>query len=133
SERSGSYIDGTGNGGGGVISTYRGPTNSNPNLSVGDTIRITYVGGRSGSIRVSRRTEQYTVKFKNNSSVSITTSSNSTGGAQNYSAGQTRTVKSNNSTPNWTLGYPAIPGNTNIPSLGQITLNHFNAPGNSAP
>ena len=132
-EQSGQFEDSTGNGGGGIVFSYRGPTNSNPNINVGDTVRITYYSARSGTVGPTRRAEQYTVTFRNNSSVTITTSSSSTGGAQSYSAGQTRTVKNNTSTPNWTLGYPAIPGNTNIPGSGQITLNHFNAPGSPAP
>ena len=75
----------------------------------------------------------YDVDFINNNAVTITTTSGSTGGAQTYTQNQSRKVKDDQSTSNWTLGYDAVNGNTNVPSSGTINMNVFNAPGNPTP
>lgn len=103
--------------------------------SAGNLTLTTYAGSAGGSVQVAtaRRAPDHDVTFTNNSSVTITTGPSSTGGAQSYAPNQARTVKSNASTPNWTLGYPAVPGNTNISASGQITLNQFNTLESPAP
>ena len=73
------------------------------------------------------------VDFTNNNATTITTTSGSTGGAQTYTQNQTRKVKNDQSTSNWTLGYDAVLGNTNVPASGTINIDVFNAPGTPTP
>ena len=89
----------------------------------------------NASVKTRRRASVSThdVDFTNNSSVTITTTSGSTGGAQSYTAGQTRKVKDDQSTSNYVLGYDAVTGNTNVPASGTINLDVFNAPGTPTP
>jgi|TARA_R100000458_G_scaffold43262_1_gene41185 hypothetical protein len=98
----------------------------------GDVVETT---SHTYAARVStrRRDSEFDVDFTNNGSVTITTTSGSTGGAQSYTAGQTRKVKDDQSTANYTLGYDAVLGNTNVPASGTINMNVFNAPGTATP
>ena len=107
-------------------------------LSTGDVINIVSFsgqGGGTGSVKTQRRASVTThdVDFTNNSSVTITTTSGSTGGAQSYTAGQTRKVKNDSSTNSYVLGYDAVNGNTNVPASGTINIDVFNAPGSATP
>jgi hypothetical protein len=124
--------------------SLRGPVYSGSGLSTsyttqlqaGDIFRVTSFSGESpeyGYIYISRRNQQHDVTFTNNSGSTITTTSGSTGGAQSYTSGQSRTVKDDSSSASYTLGYSAVNGNTNVPTSGQINMNVFNAPGDAAP
>jgi len=126
------------------ISYYTGPVASgatgggtnNGSLSAGDVVNYTSNSGENGSGVYSQRRATVTthdVDFTNNGSVTITTTSGSTGGAQSYTAGQTRKVKDDQSTSNYTLGYDAVLGNTNVPASGTINMDVFNAPGTATP
>lgn len=129
--------DGTGNGAYVVAGGFRGPAHggagSGTILSVGDTVSVTGGGqqGLSGQVRAQVTTHD--VDFTNNNATTITTTSGSTGGAQTYTQNQTRKVKDDQSTSNWTLGYDAVLGNTNVPASGTINMNVFNAPGTPTP
>ena len=104
--------------------------------SAGDVVNYTSNSGEFGSGVYSQRRATVTthdVDFTNNGSVTITTTSGSTGGAQSYTAGQTRKVKDDQSTSNYTLGYDAVLGNTNVPASGTINMDVFNAPGTATP
>ena len=148
--RSGSVVFGptkkTGLTGSATTITLSGPVFSGSGLSTpasptatvqtGDIVGITQYNGESirfGSISASRRSEQFDVTFTNNNATTITTSSSSTGGAQSYTQSQSRVVKDDQSTANYTLGYPAVNGNTNAPASGTINMNVFNAPGSATP
>lgn len=137
-------FDSTQNGASVSISYYTGPAASgatgsgtnNGTLSAGDVVNYTFNSGEGGSGVYSRRRASVTthdVDFTNNSSVTITTTSGSTGGAQSYTAGQTRKVKNDESTNSYVLGYDAVNGNTNVPASGTINMDVFNAPGTPTP
>lgn len=129
--------DSTGNGAFILACTIAGPVNngavSNPNGGTHSSGTVTATN--SAYIREVTRAQVTThdVDFTNNNAVTITTTSGSTGGAQTYTQNQTRKVKNDQSTSNWTLGYGAVLGNTNVPASGTINMNVFNAPGNPTP
>lgn len=130
--------DNTGNGAFIAGGTVRGPAHggagSGTILSAGTTINAYQSGNLSRLIKYTRaNVTTHDVDFRNNNAVTITTTSGSTGGAQTYTQNQTRKVKNDQSTSNWTLGYNAVNGNTNVPSSGTINMNVFNAPGNPTP
>ena len=130
--------DNTGNGAFVAGGTVRGPAHggagSGTILSAGTGITAYQSGNLSRLIRYTRaNVTTHDVDFRNNNAVTITTTSGSTGGAQTYTQNQTRKVKNDQSTSNWTLGYNAVNGNTNVPSSGTINMNVFNAPGNPTP
>lgn len=130
--------DSTGNGAAIIACTIAGPANngavSSPNGGTYSSGTITFSGG-SSSMREFTRAQVTThdVDFTNNNAVTITTTSGSTGGAQTYTQNQTRKVKDDQSTSNWTLGYDAVLGNTNVPASGTINIDVFNAPGSATP
>lgn len=149
-EASGSWsatgVVNTGTVGSGQPRYYRGPAYQSGDYSqlsfsgtagVGTITMTSSVDTAGGSVRLStaRRAGVTThgVSFTNNSASTITTTSGSTGGAQSYSAGQTRAVVNGGSSTGWTLGYNAVLGNTNIPASGEISLSQFNDPGNPTP
>jgi hypothetical protein len=132
--------DNTGNGAFVVGGYLRGPANNGAIntgqvLSAGTGVTASTSGGNySRLIKYTRaNVTTHDVDFRNNNAVTITTTSGSTGGAQTYTQNQTRKVKNDQSTSNWTLGYNAVNGNTNVPSSGTINMNVFNAPGNPTP
>ena len=106
-------------------------------ISAGTFTITSSVGTAGGGVSVSTRRRAsvttHDVDFTNNSSVTITTTSGSTGGAQSYTAGQTRKVKNDASTNSYVLGYDAVNGNTNVPASGTINMDVFNAPGDPTP
>lgn len=134
-----STTDGTGNGAFVVGGYLRGPANNGAIntgqvLSAGTAVIATAGGNLSRLIKYTRaNVTTHDVDFRNNNAVTITTTSGSTGGAQTYTQNQTRKVKNDQSTSNWTLGYGAVLGNTNVPASGTINMNVFNAPGNPTP
>jgi len=130
--------DGAGNGAAILACTIAGPANngavSSPNGGTFSSGTITFSGSSSTMREVTRaQVTTHDVDFTNNGSVTITTTSGSTGGAQSYTAGQTRKVKDDQSTSNYVLGYDAVTGNTNVPASGTINLDVFNAPGTPTP
>jgi len=132
-----STFDSTGNGATILACTIAGPANngavSSPNGGTYSSGTITFSG--SSLMREVTRAQVTThdVDFTNNNAVTITTTSGSTGGAQTYTQNQTRKVKNDQSTSNWTLGYDAVLGNTNVPASGTINIDVFNAPGSATP
>lgn len=99
-------------------------------LSAGATVSLARSGVR---IRQKSRAGTSDVVFTNNNAITLTTTSGSTGGAQTYTQSQSRTVKDDSSTPDYTLGYDAVLGNTNVPASGTINMDVFNAPGTATP
>lgn len=132
-----STFDSTGNGALILACTIAGPANngavSSPNGGTYSSGTITFSG--SSLMREVTRAQVTThdVDFTNNNATTITTTSGSTGGAQTYTQNQTRKVKNDQSTSNWTLGYDAVLGNTNVPASGTINIDVFNAPGTPTP
>ena len=126
-----STFDSTGNGTSIIACVIAGPANngavSSPNGGTYSSGTITFSG--SSFMREFTRAQVTThdVDFTNNNAVTITTTSGSTGGAQTY------TQKNDQSTSNWTLGYDAVLGNTNVPASGTINIDVFNAPGTPTP
>lgn len=129
--------DNTGNGAAIIAVQIAGPANNG-------AISSSYTVGNGGTVGedssssvlieyVRAQVTTHDVDFRNNNAVTITTTSGSTGGAQTYTQNQTRKVKNDQSTPNWTLGYDAVLGNTNVPASGTINMDVFNAPGNPTP
>lgn len=104
-------------------------------LSAGTTVSLSASGTSATNIRIRVKTRAGTsdVTFRNNNANTLTTTSGSTGGAQTYTQSQSRKVKDDSSTPNYTLGYDAVLGNTNVPASGTINMDVFNAPGSSTP
>lgn len=135
--------DSTGNGAVIIAGYLRGPANngavdgSNTLVSAGDVVTTVQAGFQDSESRLGHATRAqvttHDVDFTNNNAVTITTTSGSTGGAQTYTQNQTRKVKNDQSTPNWTLGYDAVLGNTNVPASGTINMDVFNAPGTPTP
>ena len=132
-------FDNTGNGGLFLACTIAGPANngavSSPNGGTHSSGTVSATGGGNVRLREVTRASVSThdVDFTNNSSVTITTTSGSTGGAQSYTAGQTRKVKNDSSSNSYVLGYDAVNGNTNVPASGTINMDVFNAPGTPTP
>ena len=129
--------DNTGNGAAIIAVQVAGPANNG-------AISTSYTVGNGGTVGedssssvlveyVRAQVTTHDVDFINNNAVTITTTSGSTGGAQTYTQNQSRKVKNDQSTSNWTLGYDAVLGNTNVPASGTINMNVFNAPGNPTP
>ena len=129
--------DNTGNGAAIIAVQVAGPANNG-------AISSSYTVGNGGTVGedssssvlieyVRAQVTTHDVDFRNNNAVTITTTSGSTGGAQTYTQNQSRKVKNDQSTSNWTLGYGAVLGNTNVPAGGTINMNVFNAPGNPTP
>lgn len=104
-------------------------------LSSGTTVSLSASGTSATNIRIRVKTRAGTsdVTFTNNNANTLTTTSGSTGGAQTYTQSQSRKVKDDSSTPNYTLGYDAVLGNTNVPAGGTINMDVFNAPGSATP
>tara|TARA_E500000318_G_C3549296_1_gene208155 strand:+ start:111 stop:902 length:792 start_codon:yes stop_codon:yes gene_type:complete len=102
-------------------------------LTTGTVVTLPFPGGENGRIRVKTRAGTSDVTFRNNNANTLTTTSGSTGGAQTYTQNQSRLVKNDSSTPNYTLGYNSVDGNTNVPTGGTINMNVFNAPGSATP
>lgn len=104
-------------------------------LTTGTTVSLSAFGTSAQNIRIRVKTRAGTsdVTFTNNNANTLTTTSGSTGGAQTYTQSQSRKVKDDSSTPNYTLGYDAVPGNTNVPASDTINMDVFNAPGNATP
>jgi len=134
--------DGTGNGAAISGGFLRGPANngavgSGTIVSAGDVITVSNQGFQGGDAFLTHATRAqvttHDVDFTNNNATTITTTSGSTGGAQTYTQNQTRKVKDDQSTSNWTLGYDAVLGNTNVPASGTINMDVFNAPGTPTP
>jgi len=133
-----STFDSTGNGAAIIACTIAGPANngavSSPNGGTFSSGTITFSGSNSFMREFTRaQVTTHDVDFTNNNAVTITTTSGSTGGAQTYTQNQTRKVKNDQSTSNWTLGYDAVLGNTNVPASGAINIDVFNAPGSATP
>tara|TARA_A100001391_G_scaffold204764_1_gene201656 strand:- start:1054 stop:1830 length:777 start_codon:yes stop_codon:yes gene_type:complete len=130
--------DGTGNGAFVNDGFFQGPSafgatgsgTDRGDLTAGTTVSLARSGVR---IRQKSRAGTSDVVFTNNNAITLTTTSGSTGGAQTYTQSQSRTVKDDSSTPDYTLGYDAVLGNTNVPASGTINMNVFNAPGNATP
>lgn len=130
--------DNTGNGALILACTVAGPANngavSSPNGGTHSSGTVSATGTSVLLREVTRASvTTHDVDFTNNSSVTITTTSGSTGGAQSYTAGQTRKVKNDSSTNSYVLGYDAVNGNTNVPASGTINMDVFNAPGSATP
>ena len=136
--------DNTGNGAGLVPGRIRGPAAFGAGsgtilatLSAGDVVSFSHSGNYGSApgfvSQVQTRPETFDVSFTNNNATTITLSSGSTGGAQSYTQSQTRQVKDDSSTANYTLGYAAVLGNTNVPAGGTINMDVFNAPGTATP
>lgn len=104
-------------------------------LTTGTTVSLSASGTSATNIRIRVKTRAGTsdVTFTNNNANTLTTTSGSTGGAQTYTQSQSRKVKDDSSTPNYTLGYDAVLGNTNVPASGTINMDVFNAPGSATP
>jgi hypothetical protein len=111
-----------------------GSVSNNTTFNAGDTFQVSASGAASASGGThTTRAGLFDVTFKNNNALTLTTTSGSTGGAQTYTQDQTRTVKDDDSSNSYTLGYDAILGNTNVPASGTINMNVFNAPGSATP
>ena len=130
-------VDSTGNGGLILACTIAGPANngavSSPNGGTHSSGTVSATGNARLREVTRASVSTHDVDFTNNSSVTITTTSGSTGGAQSYTAGQTRKVKNDSSSNSYVLGYDAVNGNTNVPASGTINMDVFNAPGTPTP
>ena len=132
--------DGSGNGAFIEDGYWQGPaangaTTGGPSrgtVSSGTTLSLTKNRVR---FRVKTRSQTFDVVFRNNNANTLTTTSGSSGGAQTYTQNQSRTVRNNQGSGSYTLGYNAVTsdGNTNVPDSGQINLDVFNNPGNPTP
>ena len=130
-------VDSTGNGALILACTIAGPANngavSSPNGGTHSSGTVSATGDSRLREVTRASVSTHDVDFTNNGSVTITTTSSSTGGAQSYTAGQTRKVKNDSSSNSYVLGYDAVNGNTNVPASGTINMDVFNAPGTPTP
>ena len=112
--------DGTGNGAYITAVWFQGPAYQNGDqgtlsagthnggaLEAGDTVQITNGGGNGSGLaqQVRASVTVYTTSFQNNNNASVSLAANSTGGAQTYTSGQSRTVQTNGSSSSWTIGF----------------------------